>query len=131
MSSQQPLNVINAFLKVMESNDIDQAVQYVADNLIYVNVPFGFAAGTVIGPEGMRSVLEPTFANIIRNEFIIKTMSVDGDTVFLERLDRHQLANGWAELPVVGVFKVTNGKIVEWRDYFDMAVFIAQMEAAS
>ena len=65
------------------------------------------------------------------NEFIIKTMSVDGDTVFLERLDRHQLPNGWAELPVVGVFKVTNGKIVEWRDYFDMTVFVAQMEAAS
>ncbi len=30
MSSQQPLNVINAFLKVMESHDIDQAVQFVA-----------------------------------------------------------------------------------------------------
>ena len=127
MSSQQPLNVINAFLKVMESNDINQAVQYVADDLIYVNVPFGFEAGTVIGPDGMRSVLEPAFANVIRNEFIIKTVSVDGDTVFVERLDRHQLPNGWAELPVIGVFKVINGKIAEWRDYFDMAVFVAQI----
>jgi limonene-1,2-epoxide hydrolase len=79
----------------------------------------------------MRSVLGPAFANVIRNEFIIKNVSVDGETVFLERLDRHQLPNGWAELPVVGVFKVKDGKISEWRDYFDMSVFVAQMEAAS
>ena len=131
MSSTPALDVINAFLKVMETNNIDRAVQFVSDDLVYINVPFGFEAGTVHGPDGMRSVLEPAFANVIRNEFIIKTVSVDGDTVFLERLDRHQLPNGWAELPVVGVFKVENGKISEWRDYFDMSVFVAQMEAAS
>jgi limonene-1,2-epoxide hydrolase len=131
MNSQQPIDVIKAFLKVMETNDIDTAVQFVDDNLVYINVPFGFEAGTVHGPDGMRSVLEPAFAKVIRNEFIIKNVSVDGETVFLERLDRHQLPNGWAELPVVGVFKVTDGKISEWRDYFDMSVFVAQMEASS
>ena len=131
MNSQQPIDVIKAFLKVMETNDIDTAVQFVDDKLVYINVPFGFEAGTVHGPDGMRSVLGPAFANVIRNEFIIKNVSVDGETIFLERLDRHQLPNGWAELPVVGVFKVKDGKISEWRDYFDMSVFVAQMEAAS
>ena len=131
MNSQQPIDVIKAILKVMETNDIDTAVQFVDDNLVYINVPFGFEAGTVHGPDGMRSVLGPAFANVIRNEFIIKNVSVDGETVFLERLDRHQLPNGWAELPGVGVFKVKDGKISEWRDYFDMSVFVAQMEAAS
>ena len=131
MSSTPALDVINAFLKVMESNNIDQAVQFVADDLVYINVAFGFEAGTVHGPDGMRSVLEPAFANVIRNEFIIKNVSVDGETIFLERLNLHPLPNGWAELPVIGVFKVTRGKISEWRDYFDMSVFVAQMEAAS
>ena len=71
MSSTQALDVINAFLKVMETNNIDQAVQFVADDLVYINVPFGLEAGTVHGPSGMRSVLEPAFANVFRNEFII------------------------------------------------------------
>ena len=44
MSSTQALDVINAFLKVMETNNIDQAVQFVADDLVYINVPFGFEA---------------------------------------------------------------------------------------
>ena len=44
MSSTPALDVINAFLKVMESNNIDQAVQFVADDLVYINVAFGFEA---------------------------------------------------------------------------------------
>jgi limonene-1,2-epoxide hydrolase len=39
----------------------------------------------------------------------------------MERLDRHQLSGGWAELPVVGVFDVRDNKIVAWREYFDLA----------
>jgi len=39
----------------------------------------------------------------------------------MERLDRHQLPKGWAELPVTGVFDVVDGQIVAWREYFDFA----------
>jgi limonene-1,2-epoxide hydrolase len=66
-------------------------------------------------------VLEPFFAPTVTNEWLISNTAVNGDTVFLERTDRHQLARGWVELPVVGVFVVREGRIVEWRDYFDFA----------
>lgn len=39
----------------------------------------------------------------------------------MERLDRHQLAKGWVELPVTGVWEVRDGRITVWRDYFDLA----------
>ena len=39
----------------------------------------------------------------------------------MERLDRHQFAKGWVELPVTGIFEVVDGLITEWREYFDFA----------
>lgn len=125
--ASNPLSTVLAFLQSMEGNNVDNAVPFVTDDLEYINLPFGVEAGTVIGPEGMRSVLEPAFAGVIKNEFIVKTSAVAGNVVFVERLDRHQLAHGWAELPVTGVFTVTDGKISHWRDYFDMNVFVSQM----
>lgn len=92
-------------------------------------MPFGFEAGTVIGPDGMRAVLVPAFASVTRNEFVVRTTATNADTVFVERLDRHRLANGWVELPVTGIFTVRDGKITHWRDYFDMNVFATPMAA--
>ena len=54
-------------------------------------------------------------------------MAAAGDTVFMERLDRHQLPNGWAELPVTGVFEVVHGRITSWREYFDYSYIERQM----
>ena len=124
-----PLATVLEFFRSFEGNDVEEAVKHVSDDLEYVNVPFGFEAGTVIGPDGMRAVLVPAFTGVIRNEFIVRTTAVSGDTVFVERLDRHQLPNEWVELPVTGVFTVRDGKITHWRDYFDMNVFAAQMAA--
>ncbi len=38
-----------------------------------------------------------------------------------ERIDVFTLNGNVVELPVVGVFEITDGKITTWRDYFDMA----------
>ena len=37
----------------------------------------------------------------------------------MERLDRHQFAKGWVELPVTGIFEVVDGLITAWHEYFD------------
>ena len=115
--SSQPIDVVRAFMKAMESLDSDTAVTHVAPDCEYINSPLGPAPS--LGPQGVREVLEPFFAPVIRNEFIIRTEVVSGDVVCLERLDRHELPKGWVELPVTGIFRVRDGKITEWRDYFD------------
>lgn len=50
-----------------------------------------------------------------------------GDTVFIERLDRHLLQGRWIELPVTGVFEVKNGQIGVWHEYFDIGTLQAQL----
>ncbi len=114
--STEPIDVVRTFMAAMAELDYDRALLLVADDIEYTNMPMG----TVHGPDGIRSVLEPFFAPTLENEWIISTAIADGPVVFLERLDRHRLANGWAELPVAGVFEVHDGLITKWRDYFDL-----------
>ena len=40
-----------------------------------------------------------------------------------ERLDRFRSGDHWHELPVMGLFRIEDGRIVLWRDYFDRESF--------
>ena len=104
--------------------DFDAGVSYAAENIEYINSP-----GTLVrGHDGIRSVLEPFFAPIEENEFVILRQITDGNTVVLERLDRHRVPQGWFELPVTGIFEVNDGKITYWREYFDVETIRVSME---
>jgi limonene-1,2-epoxide hydrolase len=115
--STDPSEVVDAFLEAFAATDFDKALTYVSGDCEYTNIPMG----TVTGPSGIKEVLEPFFAPIHENEFIVLRKAATGQTVFMERLDRHRLAHGWRELPVNSVFEVHDGRITVWRDYFDLA----------
>lgn len=83
------------------------------------------------GHEAVRAVLDPFFGPMEKNEFVIKNTAVAGNLVICERMDRHLIAGKWVELPVVGVLEVEDGKVVKWRDYFDMANIVKGMTEAS
>lgn len=121
--SATPIEVVRAFLKVMEPLDYDTAGAMLAPDCAYTNPP---PIGTVRGAAGMRAVLEPFFAPTLDNEFRILREAADGPVVIVERLDRHQLADKWVELPVTGVFEVHDGLITYWRDYYDAATIQSQ-----
>ena len=44
-----------------------------------------------------------------------------------ERVDVFKLPDKSFELPVMGTFEVSDGKINAWRDYFDLNQFTSQM----
>jgi limonene-1,2-epoxide hydrolase len=112
-----PGELVATFLETFAAMDFDAALGFLSDDVEYTNVPLG----TVRGLAGVREVLEPFFAPIKENEFVILRRAAAGPVVFFERLDRHLLDHGWRELPVNSVFEVHDGKIAVWRDYFDLA----------
>lgn len=117
-----PMETVQAFMAAMETKDYDSALRYIAPDCEYDNVPMG----KVTGPEGVRAVLEPFFAPVIENKFIVHRAVADGPVVFMERLDRHLLETGWVELPVTGVFEVHDGLITLYRDYFDLNTIMSK-----
>ena len=119
-----PTETARAFLAAMELMDYDTALEHVASDVVYINGN----TPSVSGPEGIRQTLEPFFSPLKENQFKILREASNGNVVIIERLDRHLADHGWFELPVTGVMEVENGKIVYWREYFDMAVIQDDIE---
>lgn len=114
--AMSPAETVAAFMDAMARKDYDAGLRFVADDCEYENLPMG----RVTGPAGVRGVLEPFFGPVLENDFQVLRQAAQGSLVFLERLDRHRLADRWVELPVTGVFEVRDGKIAVWREYFDL-----------
>lgn len=119
------LAIVKAATTAIAAKDYAAALVHFTEDCEYTNMPMA----SVTGPDAIRAVLEPFFAPTIDNELIILRSAVEGDTVFVERLDRHLIDTGWAELPVTGVFVFRGDKIAVWREYFDIGTLVRQWPA--
>ena len=108
--------IVNTFMARVTAMDLDGALELVADDVEYDNVPMG----PVHGPDGIRSVYAQLEGTVDKMEWIIHRQVASGDLVLNERTDRFGRGDKWADLPVAGVFEVHDGKITLWRDYFDL-----------
>ena len=108
--------IVNTFMARVSAMDLDGALELVADDVEYDNVPMG----PVHGPDGIRSVYAQLEGTVDKMEWIIHRQVASGDLVLNERTDRFGSGDKWADLPVAGVFEVHDGKITLWRDYFDL-----------
>ena len=119
-----PEHVVATFIAAIEAKDIDAAVELLADDVSYENVPMS----PIVGKEAVRATLGAFLGSAGQVEWPIARQVVAGNVVINERLDRFQIGNGWLELPVAGFFEVTDqGVISLWRDYFDMATYTGQL----
>lgn len=118
-----PSTVVDAFIAAIERLDLEAAIALLDPEVDYDNVPLR----SVHGHEGVRTTLGPFLAGCTATEWRVLHQAVSGDVVMNERVDRFQMAHGWVELRVAGLFVLRDGKIVLWRDYFDMAELTAAM----
>lgn len=60
-------------------------------------------------------------------EIDMLSIAAAGDAVLMERIDYLKDADGKTLLtiPLMGIMKIRNGQVYEWRDYFDTAPFAA------
>jgi limonene-1,2-epoxide hydrolase len=117
------LELVNEFMRRIEALDVAAAVELVTDDCEYDNVPIG----KVVGPDGIRTVLAPMLGRCSAVEWRVLRASATDGVVFNERLDRFEMGGRWIEVPVTGVWEVTDGKISLWRDYFDLATYTNQL----
>jgi limonene-1,2-epoxide hydrolase len=126
-TSEAPKEVVAAFIAAIERRDVDAAIELLADDCEYDNVPMG----KVHGPGVVRSIIEPLLAECLEVEWPVIREAVAGSVVFNERIDRFRRTDGWIELPVTGVWEVHDGRITLWRDYFDETTYREQVAAAA
>jgi limonene-1,2-epoxide hydrolase len=115
-ASSTPTQVVERFLDLLRSGDVDGAVALLAMDVKYENVGFP----TVRGRERVRRLLRATFTRLgIGFEVYLHAISVEGSTVLTERTDVLTFRRLRLQFWVCGRFDVRDEEIMLWRDYFD------------
>jgi limonene-1,2-epoxide hydrolase len=110
--------VVTEFCKLWASPDPDQLAGYFANDAVYHNIPME----PVEGREAIKQFIAGFTAGLDGIDFQVHRQVSDGNLVMNERTDvMRRKDGGEIPLPVTGVFEVVDGRIVAWRDYFDMA----------
>ena len=121
-----PEETVDAFIHAIEGKDLEAALALAADDIEYDNVPMS----AVHGVDATRAMLESFVSGSDEIAWVIHRQVAAGDLVMNERTDRFRTGEHWVEIPVAGVWQVTDGRIALWRDYFDLQGLMEQMTAA-
>ena len=110
--------VVNAFIDSWHSMDVDKIMEFFTDDATYINIPI---EPPNRGKKAIRRFARGFISKMSEVEFIVHHQ-IEGPNgiVMNERTDRLNFNGKQIELPVMGVFELTDGKIKAWRDYFDM-----------
>jgi limonene-1,2-epoxide hydrolase len=118
-----PGELVTALVRACEARDLDRVCSLVTDDIEYDNVPMG----KVYGPDGVRKVLSAGVTQEATDiEWRILEQIEQGDIVMNERVDCFLVNDTWIEIPIAALFKVRDGKICLWRDYFDLDTYRKQ-----
>jgi limonene-1,2-epoxide hydrolase len=119
-----PGATVTALIRANEARDVEAVLGLLTDDIVYENVPIG----VMHGHDEVRAMLGPFLGGAERVEWEVLEQVEQGDVVMNERVDRFWLPGDITiELRAAGLFKVRDGLVALWRDYFDLAAFTEQM----
>ena len=110
--------IVTEFLAAWPRKNVDELMGYFADDAVYHNIP----VPPVEGADAIRKTFEG-FLGAFSIVLEVVNIASSGERVFTERVDRFEMNGRRFDLPVNGVFELRDGKIVSFRDYFDLATF--------
>ncbi|KKL79124.1 hypothetical protein LCGC14_2017970 [marine sediment metagenome] len=113
---------IEAFVTAFNARDVDAVMEFFAPDAVYHNMPMP----PMQGKPAIKTLLQQIVSPTSWIEWETLNMAEAGNVVFTERVDRFEMGGKKVELPVAGVFEIESGKIIAWRDYFDMATWPRQ-----
>ncbi|MDZ4865818.1 MAG: limonene-1,2-epoxide hydrolase family protein [Alphaproteobacteria bacterium] len=111
--------IVRDFIAAWSTLNVDRIVGYFTDDGVYHNIMLQ----PVAGRENLRKFIQGFVKSWSATDWEIRTLISKGDIVIAERVDRTSLGAKQVALPCCGVFELKDGKIREWRDYFDMATY--------
>jgi limonene-1,2-epoxide hydrolase len=115
MNHQQAELVVNDFLLALQAKDHDKIAALLAPDLQYTNV----SLPTIVGGQRVAHLFEILLRRGTGFEVEIHSIAAKGDVVMTERTDVLKVGSLHVAFWVCGTFRVQNGQIVLWRDYFD------------
>jgi limonene-1,2-epoxide hydrolase len=102
-------------------SDLDAIVDSFCEDGVYHNIPME----RLEGRDAIRETVGTWLKTLTNISFRFGTCVSQGNVVVIEHFDQIPTASGTRELPVLGLFELRDGKIAEWREYFDLGQMAA------
>src|SRR5271154_2019263 len=111
-------DVVRDFCAAIDRKDLDKVESLLDEKVVYHNV----GSEPAVGREASLAAVKFQFDTFDPISFRLRNLAEDGYTVLTERVDEVTASGVMAPVPVMGTFEVRDGRIVRWRDYFDMGL---------
>ena len=119
------IEIVTEFIQAWNDNDLDHAHELMTEDVFYHNIPMQ----PIKGRENARAFADSfgVGKRMLAHWEIVNIAERD-DIVLTERIDSFTLEDGrQISVPLMGSFRIRDGRISEWRDYFDLATFERQL----
>lgn len=116
-TSTDPATVAVDFLEALAAKDLDAALDLVADDIAYTNVPMP----AVHGRDRLEQIFRPLLGDRFGFRVHFHNVAAEDGVVLTERTDALLIGPVSWQFWVYGRFEVVDGRITVWRDSFDYA----------
>src|SRR3982751_1254691 len=118
-------DIVENFLRTLESRDLDKLAGLVTDDIEYSNPP----RPAHVGRQAMLDFLSFNYKRMDHSSCVVHHWAENegGDIVMNERTEFMHFGDQKAGATFMGLFRIRDSKISEWRDYWDHASFAEQM----
>jgi limonene-1,2-epoxide hydrolase len=123
MNSEESIALIRRFLEACVRADPEEFAGYFTDDAVWWNAPWK----PVKGREEIRETLRRGSQQMVALPWEILHIVAEGEIVMVERVDHFLVGETRLSVPCMGIFELRDGKIVAWRDYWDLKQFERQM----
>jgi limonene-1,2-epoxide hydrolase len=114
--------VVDRLVASWRRGDVEDMLRCCADDVRYQNMPMAPSMGTA----ALREVQDEFFSMAQDFHIEVHRQVCSGNVVMHERTDSFSIGGKPVTLPICGVFEIEAGRIVAWREYFDMGTSAGQ-----
>jgi limonene-1,2-epoxide hydrolase len=112
------IEVVREFCAAIDRKDLAAIEALMDETVVYHNI----GSEPAVGRDATLAAVKFQFDMFDPITFRLRNIAADGDTVLTERVDEVTANSITAPVPIMGTFEVRDGRIVHWRDYFDMGL---------
>lgn len=123
MSDDANIAVVKQMIAAWEKRDADA----IADMFSEDGVLHSMMIDPIKGRENIRPRMKFLVDNATHMKLNVRNWAVTGNTVIIERTDEFTFRGHDGKVPVVGVLEIADGKVKEWREYYDRAELLEAM----
>lgn len=109
--------ILRRFAAMWATREAEAMAACFAEDGVYDNVP---ARNPLLGRQAILDWLNRCFEHLTRIDVEFITIASNGEWILSERLDTHVMGDKHMPLPVMNACRIVDGKIVMFRDYYDM-----------